>query len=543
MDIAYRFRLGLVMAIVLACPLFAQANGAKFPEVAFAKMPEIPQQRAMIVWQDGVETLVVETSYKSESPDVGWVLPIPAKPTKLDIADAGMLTSLSICLQPRITHDLSKYPQIPLLLIAWFLPFVCVVIFVKERDQRRKWALAILLVIVFCVLVAISAWGSVHTAEMQSARGPQEIEGITQLSRQRLGNYDVAVLKADDSDALSQWLKSNSLKPLDAKGKNVVDDYIARKWCFVVARLHRETGGLAAAHPIAVTFPAAAPVYPMKMTSLAGSDTRVELFVISDRSAAADGFQCVTSNSYRQIVSKKPPNVAPYYVSKSMGFTIGSPEAGEFMWPGCVVTKLTADLSPEQMDHDVAINLTEFSPYQQHLYSASARRDIVLSICLWGVLAVILALAAAFNKMRRPRRWELPVIALLAGLTVLASVIVHTTLPVIPVGFDREHGFFRYMHIGSLHGAAEHLASDGSLHSGMSHAEFAAFPTLLVNRKYFSHTNITNPFFGEKIRYERSPGNFSSRKIGDKTFFCIYDQDGVEWRVELQARPMRRKTK
>ena len=534
MDIAYRFRLGLVMAIVLACPLFAQADGVKFPEVAFAKMPEIPQQRAMIVWQDGVETLVVETSYKSESPDVGWVLPIPAKPTKLDIADAGMLTSLSICLQPRITHDLSIFPKIPLFLIVCFLPLACVAIFVKERDQRIKWALAIVFVIVFCVLVAISGWESIST-QSTTAEGGLEIKGITQLSQQRLGNYDVAVLKADDSDALSQWLKSNSLMPLDAKGKNVVDDYISRKWCFVVARLHRESGGLAAAHPIAVTFPTTSPVYPMKMTSLAGSDTHVELFIISDRSAAADGFQCVASDSYQQTIFKKSYyDVATGYISESKGFTIGSPAAGEFMWPGCVVTKLTADLSPRQMDHDIAINLTDFSPYQQHLYSVLARWDIVLSIGLWGALAVILALAAAFNKMRKPRRWELPAIAGLAGLALVALVVVHTTLPVIPVGFDREHGrFFRYMHTDNLLDAAEHLAKEGSLHSGMTPAKFAAFPTLLAKSEYYSHTNITNPFSGEKIRYERSPGNFSSRKIGDKTFFCIYDQDGAEKRIEL----------
>ena len=535
MDSARRIMFGLAVAVVLVLASEAQADGCKFPEVAVQAMPKIPQQRAIVVWQDGAETLVVESSFESESHDVGWVLPLPAEPTKLDVAEPGMLTSMSACLQPRITHDLGLV-KFPMILLICFAPFVCLIIFVRDSGARREWVINILAIEALCVLISSILFPTLGHAGLD---GPMVV-GITELSSQRVGNYDVTVLKADDSDALSGWLAGNSLKSLDAKAKSVVDDYISRKWCFVVARLRRDEGGPATPHPIAATFPVKSPVYPMKMTSLAGSDTRVELFVIAGKSVAAKGFQCVASDMYHQKTSRYNSigENAPFYKGKSKGLIIGSPDAGEFMWPGCVVTKLTADLSPEQMDHDIAINLQNFAPYRQHLYSPRARGEIVLFICLWGGLFVMLSMAAAFDKMRKPKRWELITIVVLIGVILAGSLIVHAALPVTEVRTGRGlHPINMYIHAANLESTVQRLVSEGLLHSGMSPAELARFPEIAEKKEYLSGWWLKNPLTGENIRYERSPGNFASRKVEGKTYFCIYDEHGREIRIELPPGP------
>ncbi len=534
MGSARRFGFWSAVAVVLVFALEAGADGCKFPEAAVQAMPKIPAQRALIAWRDGAETLVVESSFESESHDVGWVLPLPAEPTKLAVAEPGMLTSMSLCLQPTITHDLSRYVKIPLVLLVCFIPLVWIAVFVKKPQSRRKWVLTVLFLIVYCLFIASILLPTLGSAGL----GSSAIEGIAELSRQRVGNYDVSVLKADDSDALSGWLAGNSLKSLDAKAKAVVDDYISRKWCFVVARLRRDKGGPATPHPIAATFSVKSPVYPMKMTSLAGSDTRVELFVVADKSAAADGFECVMSDTYQQGTGGSIGGTAYHYKAESTGLVIGSPDAGEFLWPGCVVTKLTADLSPEQMDHDITVNLQDFGPYRRHLYSSRGLREIVLIILLWGAVAVMLALAAAFNKMRKPRQWELIAIIVLVGVILLGSAVTYAALPVTEVRTGRGvHPIYMHIHVANLENAVQRLVSDGLLHSGMSPAELAKFPEIAEENKYLDERWLQNPLTGEKIRYERSPGNFASRKVDGNTYLCIYDEHGREILVELPPGP------
>jgi hypothetical protein len=72
--------LAAVAAMLAAAPA-ARGDGMYFPEHAFPELPTIPMQRALIVHKGGMETLVVESTFKSGSPGVGWVLPLPAEPT------------------------------------------------------------------------------------------------------------------------------------------------------------------------------------------------------------------------------------------------------------------------------------------------------------------------------------------------------------------------------------------------------------------------------------------------------------------------------
>ena len=95
---------GNVLALLMVSSVLA--NGVYFPQEAYPAMPTIPIQRAIIVYRDGIETLIVESTVDSESPEVGWILPLPKEPEKLEVADSGMLVSMSMCLRSRLIHDL-----------------------------------------------------------------------------------------------------------------------------------------------------------------------------------------------------------------------------------------------------------------------------------------------------------------------------------------------------------------------------------------------------------------------------------------------------
>ncbi|NIA21757.1 MAG: hypothetical protein GWP05_07300 [Anaerolineaceae bacterium] len=69
----------------------------------------------------------------------------------------------------------------------------------------------------------------------------------------------------------------------------------------------------------------------------------------------------------------------------------------------------------------------------------------------------------------------------------------------------------------------------------MTPEQLAEFPGILLEEGYLEEESlIVNPFTGRRMKYERSPGNFSSRRIGGKTYLCFYDIDGRETRVELK---------
>ncbi len=90
----------IVVGLLCAACGWARADGIFIPPrlVPLA----IPSQRAIVVWRDGVETLVVESTAKTQSADLGWVLPLPAEPTSLDVMDAETLTSMASCQRPII---------------------------------------------------------------------------------------------------------------------------------------------------------------------------------------------------------------------------------------------------------------------------------------------------------------------------------------------------------------------------------------------------------------------------------------------------------
>jgi len=502
----------------------AAADGVYMPPVAYPAIPKIPVQRAMIVYRDGMETLVVESTMDTEALDVGWILPLPSAPTKLDVADSGMLTSLAFCLRPAITHDLHDLWVYAILVLGFLVP-TALRAALYRKGVTLQWLLIWLLFYIL-VLVLLPALGYAGEEAPVAAT-------VLVRSTQRVGDYNVSVLRAGDAQAISQWLADNGLRALDENASAVVGDYIARGWCFAVARLVREKGGEATPHPIAATFPAERPLYPMKLTSLAGSATRVELYVLADRMAGADGFHGVFSDRFTPGRFGADEDSVTYAADRPW-LLIGSPDVCERMWDGCVVTRLEADLAPEAMDRDVAIELTDFQPHRDHYFSPRGRWQLAVAMLLWGAVPIALVGAIVCYKRRGPSRRGARVFLVVVGVTLVAAGAAYLSVPVIAVGPSVEFmgGEMRAHNMGQV---VTLMVHQGNLHAGMKPAEMLdAFENGVKSMLDVPLTDggrIANTFTGEPMRYERSPGNFSTRTVGGKTYFCLYDKYAREIRV------------
>lgn len=513
----------------------AAADGCKMPEVAFATMPEIPAQRAMIVWKDGVETLVVETAFTTASPTVGWVLPLPAEPQTLAPADPDMLTSLEMTSGPNLSDPYASWPSCA----VWGLIFIAPVclIFVVSKTSLNDVRAVILWVFIFVFIAAF--WLPTLGGKVKSAAfGGAGVSGVEVTSVQRIGSYEAAVLRADTAAALSDWLAANKLKSLDDAGQRIVDDYIARKWCFVVARHAGGEGRTATAHPIAATFRAERPVYPMKLTALAGSTTRVDLFVAADDGMYAPGFGIIVSNHVRRSMDSEPEGATqaqPWY--NGFPAAIGHPDAAALLGDreSWVLTHLQADLSPEEMDEDVVLSGFPLSGYiWWHPLTDAACRSLALTILGLGGIVVAILAGIVFARRRRPRKWQVVVLVSAAALVLVAAAVVEFLVPAVPVRTARVP--MQYHYAGRGYGILPSVVAvikEATVRPDMTDEEIIS--VLEKNEDLRDSLTGANAFTGRPVEAARTPGNYSIRREEGRTFFCVYDNEGREYRSELKA--------
>ncbi len=355
-----------------------RADGMFFGEKAFKTPPAIPMQRALIAYKSGVETLIVESAFESPGQSAGWVLPLPAPPTKMDKADPWLLQMMSFRIQPEIIHRVERREKnVTFLTLTVF--FWTLIIWACRPKSRISIIIALipLLIFIFFFPIAdlLNTGSGITLGQGLEINRNQEIKI---LNRTTIGNYDVTVLNAATPQALNTWLEANGFTTLTEPGERIVADYIQGKWCFVTAKLLHNASGLSTPHPLHLTFPAPAPVYPMRLTALAGTPVYLELFVISDQSACADPLEIEVCDVYKK-------KNRYYYQGRSFNLTmdaLSGIENQDSFW----LTKLSGTLKPKAMKNDIAIQWQNKNPFQATFYSRQGAIDTgrFWSLFIWA---------------------------------------------------------------------------------------------------------------------------------------------------------------
>jgi hypothetical protein len=160
-----------------------------------------------------------------------------------------------------------------LCLLTFFLPLPQ-----RLKENRGRLARYSLWGLLICFVAAIMI------PSFASARGSL---GVDVIAEQRVGIYDVSVVRSDDAEDLIAWLNQNDFKFGD-EDTAVFDSYVSKGWCFVVAIINPSAGdderrivseGLAA--PLILRFPCANPIYPLALTGTGGFETEVLIYLAS----------------------------------------------------------------------------------------------------------------------------------------------------------------------------------------------------------------------------------------------------------------------
>ncbi len=498
----------------------ATADGGYFPEKAVKKMPSIPAQRALLVWKEGKETLVISSSLDSEAQKLGWIIPLPSVPDTVEKVSPGALKTLTFCLQPEITHDLGESVTIISIAVGLFLLIFGACVSGKRRVLQYAVALTVCAILIGMLMPAL--------ARARQGSGVSRTSQVAVERSARVGSYDVAILKAESSGDLSLWLSENGYTDLPKKTESIVSGYIDNGWVFAAIKLVRSEKGANTPHPIRIELETSEPVYPMKLTSIAGGETLLEVFVLADRRASTDMLDTEFCDSYRKVGNSNVQELADrqYFQGETYRQNIGHGDIVDLMWTGCVLTKLSGSVPSSAMTEDMRFDWQSFRQYRRHLYSGKGafHSTLILLILLGGT--ALSALMVVARRKSSPDPIRIVSFLKLAEPYMVCVLIVcgtfYSTLPKLP-GEDARYTRAVFLYRGHEHteGMIHSILDDNPSVLGKPAYDIAAFL-----EEQLRALRQENEILGGEVVSESSPGNFTVEKTAEKIVMKIYDHMG-----------------
>ncbi|RLG90176.1 MAG: hypothetical protein DRO36_06550 [Candidatus Hecatellales archaeon] len=213
----------VVFGVALLVPQIALADGMVVPPKDY--WIQETDQKAVIFYDKGIETLVLSITFRGDAEDFGWVVPVPAKPEVSKGSD-GLFTSLQ-----ELTGYTRAYLEAPVFGLG--------------------------------------------------AAGDYEEKSVTIIETKKVDYYEVTVLSSTDKDALTEWLNDNGYD-FPSSASYILDSYIQNGWYFVAMKINPQSldwkdvsQQLREGHatPVAISFATKNIVYPLKISSVMSQTT------------------------------------------------------------------------------------------------------------------------------------------------------------------------------------------------------------------------------------------------------------------------------
>jgi len=254
------------------------------------------EQMAVIKYEEGVEDVIFKVKYEGEADEFGWIIPVPAQPevdTKSEEFD-------------KIFKELATLTQSSR--IGWTM---------KGRGENSE-----------------GYWSDAHVYVVEETT---------------VGIYNVAVIQAYKSNALTNWLNQHGYF-IPIGGENIINEYVNKNWYFVAAKIipeqFEEKGNI---HPIRLTFKTSEIIYPMKITSISAKENMdVLLYIFTGRWYRGVGLM---NDSESEIITVSYRNIYKKDIS-------GYPAISKFLNKDYYsLTKLGLRYhSPSDMSEDIVLN-------------------------------------------------------------------------------------------------------------------------------------------------------------------------------------------
>jgi hypothetical protein len=233
--------------------------------------------------------------------------------------------------------------------------------------------------------------------------GALSYDGVQLLQSARAGVYDTSVIVGETGHSVRTWLTTNGFS-CPPSATTVIQDYVDRKWCFLVAKIAPEIKGTVAHHPLKVAFPVKQAIYPVRLTGSDGDPIQLDLYIIADSRASAAGMSNWFSDTYSPMpgehhLTRYVADVPMIYRAQTESFSrIGQPTLVAMMWPNCVVTRLHGRLDATAMNEDLTLSWIAPEPTRAVLHSRQSALGYAACIAALALAVVFAACTRAASN-------------------------------------------------------------------------------------------------------------------------------------------------
>ena len=245
------FHFGLSGWLLLVLPGLLQADGGYYYEATpLAQSAQSADQQAIIIYEDGVESLIIRTGHKGNPQNYAWVIPtpVPLSPEAVTTVDNTVFEVLDNMTAP---------------------------VFVRE-------------------------WGGCFGCSAGGKMG--EYPGVTIWEYFQIEGYEIVTLSAEDSQNLERWLRDNGYS-IPEGSQNILQHYLEKDWKFVAVKVNAKGTGAQSnkasadgekteeLRPIKLTFSSDSIVYPLRISAVSTKEeVEILLCVIADHRVKATNF-------------------------------------------------------------------------------------------------------------------------------------------------------------------------------------------------------------------------------------------------------------
>jgi hypothetical protein len=271
----------------------------------------IPHQRAIIFWDDNEKKEVILLSTEIEAKgisDLAWVIPIQSK-VKPEVEEAETKIFDAV---PWLFSEIKRVKSGGgILAIGIFILLVLTLFFCLFRKKRTK--LYLISGVIFIVMIMLFA--SIILVSMGGSHGgsSSKIIPIEIIEIKKVGIYDVMILKSTDANFMVNWLNENGYK-VSTKSNTILQEYCDKPdFYFIVNKINKEyldeknlSQGIAT--PLEIKFQPEKPFYPMKLSSINGGETLIDVYFFSsepvgDESGLLKVKKSRNIQKFRQVLS------------------------------------------------------------------------------------------------------------------------------------------------------------------------------------------------------------------------------------------------
>lgn len=337
--------------------------------------PDIPYQRAILLFQDNKETLVLQSRYQLEggtqTNELGWVVPVPSVPELATIPPEQanhFFRMLDVFSSP---HRISLFqwagPALLILtLVLWILYIFLDILVTFYPGAHSAWVVSRKLAKRSLICIPLGFVWALIIPSMTTASSlgsPVEI-----ISSQQVGRYDTKVIRAQTAEDIVAWLQEHAFA-FGEQDIQAFESYISREWVFVVARLKLGSedeqdlnflDGLP--DPLILTFSTPNPVYPLALTGTGGFDTEVLLYVIAEQEMHA----------HDMMKRRYAGGTHQAWLNKTLATLFhrpGEQTPAEMKFETPILTKFKETLSPEDMRKDLILHPVQpHTPYRETVW-------------------------------------------------------------------------------------------------------------------------------------------------------------------------------